>query len=464
MTGFWEWSEEEVETDVGTTFSETLAAATAEKADDPYEHVLRQVQDRLGSLGLTAARLEHPSGGDEEAVLGLAKRVAEQYASMAVSQNLPPLSDEPDEIARQVLNDILGWGPLADCMSDDRVEEIFINGPRDIYVVRAGRPKERVEASFRDAEHLWNFFFHKLDRSGGQRSITTKTPWLDGRLSDGSRFHGIRPPLVANRQNLVVTIRRFRPVARTLDEMVELGSMPPDVARFLKAAVQARCNIVVAGGTASGKTSLLVAMGSALDPGERVVSIEDTPELQIPVNDWVQLVTREASEGVDPVTMRDLVRHALRMKPDRIWLGEARGPEMAAILTAANTGHEGVMFTVHADDVRATLTRIQTLVLMAEGAGNLPLWAVRNNIATALHLVVHLSRLRLPDGSEVRRVTGIGEVNDQLQSEQIVVEHLWQWDQRAGELNWTQNYPSPALGERLQMRSGFDFRGEVARL
>ena len=218
------------------------------------------------------------------------------------------------------------------------------------------------------------------------------------------------------------------------------------------------------GAIVAHNTTMLNAMGSALDPGERVVSIEDTPELQVPVPDWVQLVTREASEGVEEVSMRDLVRHALRMKPDRIWLGEARGPEMAAILTAANTGHEGVMFTVHADDVRATLTRIQTLVLMAEGAGNLPLWAVRNNIASALHLVVHLSRLRLPDGSEVRRVTGIGEVNDQLQSEQIIVEHLWQWDQRAGDLNWTQNFPSSALSERLQMRSGFDFRKEVAGL
>jgi pilus assembly protein CpaF len=461
VEGFWDWDNGPAGSDIESTFSDMLTAAAAEKMSTPYDHVLEQVQERLSSLGLTAARLEQPSKQDEEALLALAMQMAQQYASAAASQSLPPLGRDPVDVAHQVLDDILGWGPLTDCMTDDTVEEIFINGPRHIYVVRAGQPKKRVDTRFRDGEHLWNFFFQKLDRSGGQRSITTKTPWLDGRLSDGSRFHGIRPPLVANWDNLVVTIRRFRPIARTLDEMVALGSMPVEVCRFLEAAVRARCNVVVAGGTASGKTTLLNGMGSALEPGERVVSIEDTPELQVPVEDWVQLVTREASEGVEGVSMCDLVRHALRMKPDRIWLGEARGPEMAAVLTAANTGHEGVMFTVHADNVRATLTRIETLVLQEEGMGNLPLWAIRYNIASALHLVVHLSRLRLPDGSEVRRITGIGEVNEQLQAEQIVVEDLWEWDSVIGALCWTQNYPSSALRERLMTRSGFDFKGEV---
>jgi pilus assembly protein CpaF len=283
-------------------------------------------------------------------------------------------------------------------------------------------------------------------------------------LPDGSRFHGIRPPLVANRQNLVVTIRRFRPVARTLAEMVDLGTMPGPVAAFLEAAVRARCNIVVSGGTATGKSTCLNACGSVLDADERIITIEDTPELQIPVSNWVQLVTREASEGVQAVQMHDLVRHALRMKPDRIWLGEARGPEMAAILTAANTGHEGVMFTVHADDVHATLTRIETLVLMAEGAANLPLWAVRVNIAAALHLIVHLTRRRLADGSEVRKVTGIGEVSNQLQGEQIVVEPLWEWNEGAGRLAWSQFYPSGPLNERLVSRAGFEFQKEIGGL
>jgi pilus assembly protein CpaF len=155
--------------------------------------------------------------------------------------------------------------------------------------------------------------------------------------------------------------------------------------------------------------------------------------------------------------MAALVRHALRMKPDRIWLGEARGPEMAAILTAANTGHDGVSFTVHADDVYATLTRIETLV--QEGKPGLPLRAIRLNIATALHLVVHLSRLRQADGSETRRVTGIGEVRDRLEGDEIVVESLWEWD---GErLVWTHNFPSESLRRRLSERAGFDFRREM---
>jgi pilus assembly protein CpaF len=464
LEGFWQWDKEEAEADLGTTFA-SMAAAPDEEAGDPYGIVLEKVRARVTSDALlTPAQLLNPAAGDRDRILQAARQEACKYASSAASRGLPSLPGEPDRIAEMVVEDMVGWGPLADYMEDDRVEEIFINGPDEIYVVFAGQPKQKVGSRFRSADHLWNFFFDKLDRAGGSRTISTKIPWLDGRLPDGSRFHGIRPPLVANRDNLVVTIRRFRPVAKTIDEMVALGSMPPAVGRFLKAAVQARCNIVVSGGTASGKTTMLNAMGSALDADERIITIEDTPELQIPVLNWVQLVTREASEGVREVTMHGLVRHALRMKPDRIWLGEARGPEMAAILTAANTGHEGVQFTVHADDVHATLTRIETLVLMAEGASSLPLWAVRYNIATALHLIVHLSRQRLPDGSEVRRVTGIGEVSNQIQGERIVVEPLWEWDDQVGELVWKEFYPSDRLSARLRSRAGFDFGKEIGGL
>jgi pilus assembly protein CpaF len=462
--GFWQWEQEKAETDLGTPFA-SMAVAPDEEGVDPYTVVLEEVRARVTADALlTPAQLLDPSARDREKILQAARQEAHKYASSAASKGLPALPGDPDRIAEMVVEDMVGWGPLAAYMEDDRVEEIFINGPDEIYVVFAGRPKQKVGSRFRNADHLWNFFFDKLDRAGGSRTISTKIPWLDGRLPDGSRFHGIRPPLVANRSNLVVTIRRFRPVAKTVDEMVALGSMPSEVGRFIEAAVRARCNIVVSGGTASGKTTFLNMCGSVLDGDERIITIEDTPELAIPVPNWVQLVTREASEGVQAVTMHDLVRHALRMKPDRIWLGEARGPEMAAILTAANTGHEGVQFTVHADDVHATLTRIETLVLMAEGAGNLPLWAVRYNIATALHLIVHLSRRRLPDGSEARRVTGIGEVSDQLQGEQIVVEPLWQWDDQTGELRWSEFYPSDRLSDRLCSRSGFDFGKEIGGL
>jgi len=458
---FWNWEDEEPEAgEPVPSFYEVMTAAKAREMGDPYGYILETVRERIraGNL-LSAAQLDHPGEEEEELVRGLALEVARDYAASCASRGLPRLDAEPEAVARRVVDDVLGWGPLAELMADEAVEEIFINGPDEIWVVRAGRPKEQVSARFADAGDLRRFFNRKLDRAGGHRGLSTKTPWADGRLEDGSRFHGIMPPLVANRDNLVVTIRRFRPVARTLTEMVRLGSMPGEVGRFIEAAVRARLNIVVSGGTASGKTTFLNACGSALYDDERVITIEDTPELQVPVPNWVQLVTREASEGVEAVTMADLVRHALRMKPDRIWLGEARGPEMAAILTAANTGHEGVMFTVHADDVWATLTRIETLV--QEGKPGLPLRAIRLNVATALHLVVHLSRLRLADGSETRRVTGVGEVRDRLEGEEIVVEPLWEW--REGALRWTGNFPSEPLRRRLRERGGFDFRAEVAR-
>jgi pilus assembly protein CpaF len=460
MSDFWNWSDEEPEEDLETTFHQTVAAATAAEASDPYSHVLETVRERIRKGGLmTAAQLEHPGEEEERLVLDLAREVAQQYASTAASQHLPRLNAEPEAVARRVVDDVLGWGPLAEFMADEDVEEIFINGPHEIWVVRAGRPKERARARFADAGELRRFFNRKLDRAGGHRPISTSKPWADGRLEDGSRFHGIAPPLVANRENLVVTIRRFRPVAKTMDEIVRLGSMPPVVGRFIEAAVRSRLNIVVSGGTASGKTTFLNACGSVLEQDERIVTIEDTPELQVPVPNWVQLVTREASEGVEEIPMAALVRHALRMKPDRIWLGEARGPEMGAILTAANTGHEGVQFTVHADDVWATLTRIETLV--QEGKPGLPLRAIRLNIATALHLVVHLSRIRLADGSETRRVSGIGEVRDRLEGGEIVVEPLWEWDAEAEELVWTRNFPSRALQQRLERRGGFDLRAEI---
>ena len=456
---FWNWEGEEAEQDVETTFHDVMTAAAASEAGDPYAFVLEQVRDRIRGT-FSAAQLEGADREVEQEVGRIALEVAEHYASTAASRNLPRLEQEPQAVARRVVDDVLGWGPLAELMSDPQVEEIFINGPRDIWAVRAGRPKERTGVTFLDAGELRRFFSRKLDRAGGQRPISTKKPWADGRLEDGSRFHGIMPPLVANRENLVVTIRRFRPVAQTLDEIVRLGSMPDAVARFVEAAVRARCNIVVSGGTASGKTTYLNACGSVLAQDERIVTIEDTPELQVPIDNWVQLVTREESEGIEAVSMAHLVRHALRMKPDRIWLGEARGPEMAAILAAANTGHEGVMFTVHADDVWSTLTRIETLV--QEGKGNLPQRTIRYNIATALHLVIHLSRVRLEDGSEMRRVTGVGEVRERLEGDQIVAEPLWEWDYQTGELRWTQGFPSRGLQDRLRQRTGYDFREQVA--
>jgi pilus assembly protein CpaF len=457
MSNFWSWDDQPDE-GMETSMHGVMAAAVAAEAIDPYAYVLDTVRERIRSGAmLSAAQLEHAGEQEEQLVYDLALDVARQYAASAASRNLPRLEAEPETAARRVVDDVLGWGPLADLMADAAVEEIFVNAHDEIWVVRAGRPKERVTARFADVGELRRFFNRKLDRAGGHRPISTKTPWADGRLEDGSRFHGIAPPLVANRDGLVVTIRRFRPVARTLEEMVNLGTMPDEVGRFVAAAVRARLNLVVSGGTASGKTTFLNACGSVLEEDERVVSIEDTPELRVPVPNWVQLVTREGSEGIEPVAMADLVRHALRMKPDRIWLGEARGPEMAAILTAANTGHEGVQFTVHADDIWATLTRIETLV--QEGKPGLPLRAIRLNVATALHVVIHLSRIRLADGSETRRVTGIGEVRDRLEGEEMVVEPLWEW--KGDGLAWTHNFPTEGLRRRLAARAGFDFRAVV---
>ena len=265
-----------------------------------------------------------------------------------------------------------------------------------------------------------------------------KTPWRDHRLRDGSRVHVIMDPLVSNLNygGIAITIRRFRSVARSLDDMVTLGSLTTQAAKFLRAAVQGHLNMAISGGTGTGKTTLLQAMTNEIDKQDRVISVEDTPELQLGhLPNWIALITREKAEGVEAVTMADNVRHCLRMRPKRILLGEARGPEMIAILEAMNTGHEGCMFTVHADDAYRTLQRVETLYLKG-GMGNVPLLAIRREIASALSLIVNIGIFRNPDGREIRRVKEISYVTGGVEGELITHEPIFQWMFERGKGEW----------------------------
>ena len=260
------------------------------------------------------------------------------------------------------------------------------------------------------------------------------------------------PPIVANIEAAVATIRRFRPVARDLEALVKLNTISPSMANFLRAAIQAKLNIAIAGGTGSGKTTFLQALSSAMPDMDRVVTVEDTPELSLAhVHDWVQLSTRKQAEGVQAITMRDLVRDTLRMRPERIILGEARGGEMVDILVAANTGHDGVLFTVHSNDVRDTFERVETMYLMGQ---SLPLVAVRRQIVNALDLILHLARHR-----NRRFVTGIGEVR-RLEMEQPVIEMIFEHNSGTGRAVYA-DY-APACRQRLETGSpDFDFRRDV---
>jgi pilus assembly protein CpaF len=456
----------------------TRAAQAASTDVDPYEYVLDAVKDDLKTgHRLTAAAYDNPTDEDYAVVMEVARRQIQTFNINAPSRGLPLLvegdesetASEIERIAKKVTEDVLGWGPIAPYMEDAQVEEIYINGHNTIYVQKAGQVALKVNSSFRSEYALRMFINNKLDYGSGGRGVTVKTPWRDHRLRDGSRVHVIMDPLVSNLGfgGIAITVRRFRSVARTLSDMVRLSTINPAVANFLHAAVKAQLNICISGGTGTGKTTFMQVLTSEIDPKDRVVTVEDTPELQLQnLPNWVALIVRERAEGVESVTMADNVRHCLRMRPKRILLGEARGPEMISILEAMNTGHEGCMFTVHADDAYRTLQRIETLYLKG-GMGNVPLLAIRREIAQALQIIVNLGMFRLPDGREVRRVKEINFVTGGVEGELITHEPIFSWvyepgqEESSGRLEYTGACPSPLLRRMEERVRDFKWRRDI---
>jgi pilus assembly protein CpaF len=299
-----------------------------------------------------------------------------------------------------LMADMLGLGPLEPLLSDDTVSDIMVNGPKQVYVERRGK-LELTGATFRDEPHLLNICTKIVTRIG--RRVDELHPLVDARLPDGSRVNIIISPLALD--GAMVTIRKFSKKTITLDVMVAKGSISPAMATVLKVAARCRLNILISGGTGSGKTTLLNALSQMIDAAERIVTIEDAAELQLQQPHVGRLETRPANlEGAGEVTIRDLLKNALRMRPDRIIIGECRGEEAFDMLQAMNTGHDGSMSTVHANNPRDALTRLENMIGMA--AANLPSRAIRSQIASAVQLICQVNRMR--DG--IRRVTHITEV------------------------------------------------------
>ncbi len=309
-------------------------------------------------------------------------------------------AEDREALVARVLRDTVGLGPLEDLLGDPTVEEVMVNGPHRVYVERAGRI-EAVEACFADEEELRNAIERILAPLG--RRIDELSPMVDARLADGSRVNAVIPPLAIDGPAL--SIRRFGAVRPGPRELVELGTLTEDQLHLLEEAVGERRSVLVSGGTGSGKTTLLNALSGFVSPRERVVTIEDAAELRLQGRHVVRLESRPAGiEGRGEVTIRDLLRNALRMRPDRIVIGEVRGAEALDLLTALNTGHRGALSTVHANSPADALARLETLALMA-GLG-LPHEAIATQVRRGIDLVVHLERL--PDGS--RRATEIADV------------------------------------------------------
>jgi pilus assembly protein CpaF len=330
----------------------------------------------------------------------LQHQIAEIVSEVARDEKLHLNLQEQSAIVEVMLDDMLGLGPLEPLLADDLVTDIMVNGPNQVYVEKGGK-LEVTDVKFQNDEHVLNISRRIVSQVG--RRIDESHPLVDARLMDGSRVNIIIPPLAID--GPTISIRKFAKQGITLDVMQRQSNVSPAMATVLKIAGRSALNILISGGTGSGKTTLLNAMSQTIDTGERIVTIEDAAELQLQQPHVVRLETRPANlEGQGEITMRDLVKNALRMRPDRIILGEVRGSEAVDMLQAMNTGHDGSLGTIHANRPREALTRLENMVGMA--GINLPAKAVRTQIASALDMIVQVSRMR--DG--MRRITHIEEV------------------------------------------------------
>src|SRR6184192_4102279 len=324
--------------------------------------------------------------------------------------------DDRQSIATEIADDILGHGPLERLLADESVTEIMVNGPHDIWIERAGRLSQ-TDVQFNDEWHLRRIINKMVAQVG--RRIDESSPMVDARLPDGSRVNAVIPPLSLS--GPIVTIRKFANKRLDLTEMIRLSTLSDETVGFLQRCIHAQLNILISGGTGTGKTTLLNALSAAISDSERIVTVEDAAELALKQQHVLRLEGRPKNiEGQGEITIRDLVRNALRMRPDRIIVGEVRGAEALDMLQAMNTGHDGSITTVHANAPRDALARVETMVLMA--GYDLPLRAIRQQIASALDLIVHLERLE--DGS--RRVTAVTEVQ-RMESEVITLQDIYEF-------------------------------------
>lgn len=317
-------------------------------------------------------------------------------------------------------NEINGLGPLTELLEDKNVTEIMVNSPKDIYIEIDGNIVKDDSVSFINDEHIIRTIQRMIEPMG--RTIDATNPMVDSRLEDGSRINAVIPPL--STKGPVVTIRKFKDSMTTIDDFIRIGSLTPYMARFLEACVQAKVNILVCGGTGSGKTTLLNILSGFVNPSERIITIEDAAELRLNQDHVISLETRNVNyENSGEITIRDLVINSLRMRPDRIIVGEVRGKEAFDMLQAMNTGHDGSMTTLHANSAHDALNRLETMVLM--GSMEIPVNAIREYIFNAIDLVVNIERMN--DGK--RKVTSISEL-DTIKDGEIKLKEIFAFKQK----------------------------------
>ncbi len=377
-------------------------------AADPFAEVKNRIH--LAIVSELGPRLFEVTDGDSarDRVVGEIRTQLQQEVGLS--------REDREQIASEIADDIFGYGPLERLLPDDSISEVMVNGPHEIWVERRGL-LSLTDLRFTDESHLRRIITKMVGQIG--RRIDESSPMVEARLPDGSRVHAIIPPLSLT--GPLLTIRKFAQNRFAMDELVDIGTISAPAADFLARCVRADLNMLVSGGTGTGKTTLLNALSAAVPGGDRVITIEDAAELQLSQEHVLRLESRPKNiEGEGEITIRDLVRNALRMRPDRIIVGEVRGAEALDMLQAMNTGHEGSLSTVHANSTRDALSRLETMVLMA--GFDLPVKAIRQQVSSALDVIIQLERL--DDGT--RHVTAIAEVQ-RMEGDTITLQNLFEF-------------------------------------
>ncbi|MFQ5612499.1 MAG: CpaF family protein [Anaerolineae bacterium] len=388
--------------------------APVAQAKDAFSDLKERIQDKL--VAELDPRMD-TSQTDE-----VRRTIEDMYEQILTQESIILSRTEKQRLFEQIVAEILGYGPIEPLLADDEITEVMVNGPRKIFVEKKGKIS-KVSEVFENDDHLMRVIDRIVSPLG--RRIDESSPYVDARLPDGSRVNAIIPPLALNGPTL--TIRKFSKIPLTINDLLNFGSITPEAIEFLKACVIARLNIIVSGGTGSGKTTLLNILSGFIPSDERIITVENAAELQLRQEHVVTLESRPPNiEGKGEVTIRDLVINCLRMRPDRIVVGECRGGEALDMLVAMNTGHDGSLTTAHANSPRDTISRLETMCLMA--GMELPVRAIREQIASAIDLIVQQQRMR--DGS--RKITNITEVQG-MEGDVVVMSDIFAFEQQGYE-------------------------------